>query len=373
MFNVKSMLKIRFWIWYLFVAAAITLPAGLWMLTKGPTRLLANYASQKQWPSNVESNLQKALILVFIILCGVTAYYSTKRLLKIHNARTKQLWIVALGLALSYSVYVFTLQPELLIAEPGKEDSVKTNTTSFYFGSYPDEPKLQQLKNENYTAVISLLHEMVVPAEPILLQKEKTIAKKVGIKVISIPMLPWIVENDAAISQIKQIAKQGKGKYYVHCYLGRDRASIFKNIIQTENKNALVNGITHAKSLKNCAQLERGKVITIQPNVYVTPQPTNEEYFSLFCNGQIQTIVNLLPQQNAEEKTLVVREEKLCAQYNIQFVQVPNATSERKMRLLVNKILQLPKPIAIHSFHSDAPEVLLFCKLANLKNKTPKK
>lgn len=357
---------------FLFVGAAITFPLGLFMLTKGPTRYLASIAKNNAWSASAENSLQKILIVVFLIFCSVLAYICTQRLQQMANLKSKNLWILFLSFCLGYSCYVFAFQPELLISKETENDNVRTATTTFYFGSYPDEEKLEQLHKEHYTAVVSLLHEMVVPAEPILQQKEATLAKKIGIKVISIPMLPWIVDNDSAIVKIKQLAKNGKGKYYVHCYLGRDRASLFKNILQTENKKAIIAGKLDCKSIHAIHSFERGKIDKIKPDVFLTPYPTNEEFFSYIFNGQIKTIVNLLPLQNIEEKELLAKEEKWCMQYNTGFIHIPNAISERKMRLLIPKIEQLPKPLVIHSFHSDAPEMKLIKKLLLEKN-NPKK
>mgnify|MGYP000970954944 CR=1 FL=1 len=63
----------------------------------------------------------------------------------------------------------------------------------------------------NFTKSLMILL-VVLTTSTAMAQKEN--AKKIGIKLISIPMLPWIVKNDSSVARIKEIAKTVKGKYY---------------------------------------------------------------------------------------------------------------------------------------------------------------
>ena len=82
----------------------------------------------------------------------------------------------------------------------------KSATAEFHFGPYPDEEKIKELKSQNYTAIISLLHKMIVAGEPILLEKEIKNTKDNDMKLISVPMLPWIDGNNASLLKIKDMA-----------------------------------------------------------------------------------------------------------------------------------------------------------------------
>nr|WP_315141134.1 hypothetical protein [uncultured Flavobacterium sp.] len=62
----------------------------------------------------------------------------------------------------------------------------------------------------------------------ILMEKEIKNTTEVEMKLISIPMLPWIDDNNTSILKIQDIARTFKGKYYVHCYLVKTEPMFLK-------------------------------------------------------------------------------------------------------------------------------------------------
>lgn len=255
--KVIPFLKKHFFL-FLFIGTSITFPLGLFMLTNGPSRYIANISKSRNWSLSLENSIQKIVILLFLFFIGIISYYMTKFLVKNKNKRKGI--IAILILLLSSSIYIFSFRPELLISVNNEiAESMETqNKTEFHFGSYPDEEKMMQLKKENFS-IVSLLSPLVVPAEPLLIKKENELANKFGIKVISIPMLPWVADNDAAITKIKKLAHSANGKYYVHCYLGKDRANVFRNIIQKENKKIRLKGNLDYRSIDSLSSLKEEK------------------------------------------------------------------------------------------------------------------
>lgn len=356
--------KPRNFIVYGIFAAALFIPIGLLSLTIGPSRWLANYAKKVEWNSSKESNFQQLIILLLIILSLFLAFKILNNFLN-KNKGLKRLYVVLALTSITISLAIFIFKPEILSANKLDISASKNENTIFEFGSYPDEEKLNQLKKEGYDGVVSLLHPMVVPAEPILLNKEIKIAQKINLKIISIPMLPWISENEVSIAKIKELAQTAKGKYYVHCSLGRDRAGLFKKIIEAENQQILVKSSIKHNQIKPEKPFERGPVYVVTQDVFFTPYPTDEELFHYFLNSNIKTVVNLMNPAHPEEITWIEKEKKVIMQHHQGFhnFSVLATDSEAKIKATIEKIKKLPKPIVIHAFSTERENSKKFLKL----------
>lgn len=356
--------KLRNFIVFGVFAAALFIPIGLLSLTIGPSRWLANYAKKAAWNGSTESNFQQFIILILIILSLFLAYKVLKSYLNKEKV-SKQIYIAFALISISGSLALFTFKPEILNANKLDISASKNENTTFEFGPYPDEEKLNQLKKEGYDGVVSLLHPLVVPAEPVLLNKEIKIAKTLDLKVISIPMLPWISENEESIAKIKKLAQTAKGKYYVHCSLGRDRAGLFKKIVEAENKEILVKSSIKHNQIKTEKPFERGPVYVVSNEVFFTPYPTDEELFHYFLNSNIKTVVNLMNPEHPEEITWIEKEKKVIVQHHQEFhnFSVLATDSEAKIKATIEKIKKLPKPMVIHAFSTERENSKKFLKL----------
>ena len=356
--------KLRNFIIFGVFAAALFIPIGLLSLTIGPSRWLANYAKKVEWNGSTESNFQQFIILILILLSLFLGYKILKSYLN-KEKKSKVIYVFFALTSIAISLAVFTFKPEILNANKLDISASKNENTTFEFGPYPDEEKLNQLKKEGYDGVVSLLHPLVVPAEPVLLNKEIKIAKTLDLKVISIPMLPWISENEESIAKIKKLAQTAKGKYYVHCSLGRDRAGLFKKIVEAENKEILVKSSIKHNQIKTEKPFERGPVYVVSNEVFFTPYPTDEELFHYFLNSNIKTVVNLMNPEHPEEITWIEKEKKVILQHHQEFhnFSVLATDSEAKIKATIEKIKKLPKPMVIHAFSTDRENSKKFLKL----------
>lgn len=337
----------------IFLGLAFSL--GLWMLTNGPTRFISNLAQNNNWSIQNINFIEKVIILIFFSFVVAMSYYLTLWLSR-KNKTYYYISISFFSLLLISSLGIFSFYPEFLIDKKNKITEVEVEKAEFYFGSYPDLEKLNELKRQKYTAVISLLNNTVVPAEPLLIEKEKKNAEKIGIQVISIPMLPWIVENDDAIVQIERFARNAKGKYYVHCYLGKDRANVFKNILEAENKKISIKGELSARLLDTLQTFERGEIIKLKNSLYITPFPTDEEFFGFIINGKIKNVVSIINPKNKIEIKDLLRERKILNQYKMNFIHLPYINYQQ-CKLISDSIKKLERPIVIHSYKSNSIEI----------------
>jgi hypothetical protein len=345
-------------------ALALFIPIGLISLTIGPSRWLANYSKKVEWNASTESNFQMAIILTLVLFCSFLAFKILKKQIT-NNLVSKRLYIMLALSVLTISSLIFTFKPEILNVNKLNLKASKNENTIFEFGPYPDEYKLKVLKDAGFDGVVSLLHPLVVPAEPVLLNKEKNNAEKLHLKIISIPMLPWISENEEAIEKIKKLAHSAKGKYYVHCSLGRDRAGLFKKIIETENQQILVKSTIQYNQINPKIPFERGPVYNISKDVYLTSCPTDEELFHYFLNSKIKTVVNFMNANNKEDAVLIEKEKKIIEQHLISFYNfsVLETNSDKEIKETIEKIEKLPKPIIIHGFSTNHKNSKNFLKV----------
>lgn len=345
-------------------AAAVFIPIGLLSLTIGPSRWLADYAKQEAWNSSKENNLQM-LVIFLLILLSLFFAYKIQNLYWNKSTLLKRIYVFFAITIIGISLGIFTFKPEILNTNDLNIAAAKNENTTFEFGPYPDEEKLKALKAEGYSGIVSLLHPMVVPAEPVLLNKEKEIAKTLDLKVISIPMLPWISENEESIAKIKKLAQTAKGKYYVHCSLGKDRAGVFKKIVEAENQQILVKSTIKHNKIKTEKPFERGPVFVVSNDVYFTPYPTDEELFHYFLNSNIKTVVNLMNPEHPEEIKWIEKEQKIIVQHHQEFhnFSVLATDSDDKIKAIIEKIKKLPKPMVIHAFSTERENSKKFLKL----------
>lgn len=342
---------------FLYLGLCWVFPLGLLSLTVGPNRWMADWASAHNWSEEAQSGAQKGVIVLFLLVVLYLTTKTTQYLTSTYSPLTpfkKAIWAV-LSVAFVVAVYIFSFQPEILTTINTTTSVDKSNSAEYHFGPYPDADKLRELKNEGYDGVISLLHELVVPAEPILMNKEQINAKNAGIQLIAIPMLPWVSKNDSTVTVIRKMAHELKGKYYVHCYLGKDRANVFKNIIRKETGHKVKGVANSERSLDNKKQFERGPIYKLENEVFLTPCPTDEEMLAYLLNGKINSIVSLLnPKDNGDAK--ILETERLAMErYGQFFVNHPihRDMSDSEIMKQIKTIKTYRKPMVVHAFFSD--------------------
>lgn len=358
-------LKIKSIIILLYIWLCVGFPMGLWVLLAGPSRWLSEYARSSGMEISQENLWGKLIIVGYIIVSFLLAlfiHYIVKR------SKLKLIRIglpVILSAVFLYSVYVFSYHPQRLIAY-SRYNSIKnvllrqrlkTADLEFVFGPFPNDQMMKDIKRQGYDGVISLLHELVIPAEPALLKQEFETGEKTGLKVINMPMLPWVSENTETLEKIKQFIANEKGLYYVHCYLGRDRVNVFKSLVEKYNISTELENMEPVRLLEEITQMERGKYFKLEDDVYLTPYPTDEEFFSYVLNGYFKTVVSLLDSTLRENDSWILKEKEIMANYKINYINFPcfNTYDQKNLELLKNLISEQKKPILIHSFRTDDP------------------
>lgn len=324
----------------------------------GPVRWAATYSRENNFSDSTESRLVKVVILLFVIVSFIISMLLATGTIKA-KAKVTRILIPVICLALGSAALYQLLHPQNLkgLTRQARDTEFK----QFTFGSYPTLEELKSFKEEGYTSVISLLHPAVTPFEPVLLKEEEDNCRKAGLTLISVPMLPWVSENKDALDRIRQFAEHPQGKYYVHCYLGKDRVNLVKRLISTYNKSFVVEAPeTKGRSLEGISQFERGAITKISQDVYYIPYPTDEEYSGYIIGGGVQQVVSLMDPTDPEQKTRIDEETGFLRTYRIPFENIPLGSTKNKKELdkLKEKISKMPKPLVIHRFFSNTADDL---------------
>lgn len=322
----------------------------------GPVRWAANHSRAAGWGYTAEKLL---VISLMAVLLGTSLLLA--RLLYTRTAasagRLKHALLGAPAALFLISLW-FWMNPKFMIDTGMKTTAESSAWSEFVFGPYPEKDRLTALKAEGYTGVISLLSKAVVPFEPVLLAREEAAAKEAGLELVHIPMLPWVSSNDHVTARLKELEKQGPGKYYVHCYLGKDRVNVFKRMLASAYGGKAGNLDTaSARTLKGLKSFERGEITELEPGVYFTPYPTDEEFFGYILNGTVASLVSLLDPANPENLRWIKKEEAIAAKYGLKLASYPwLALDKAGKQKAVRDIRGKKKTVIIHAFLSKAPE-----------------
>ena len=340
----------------------------------GPVRWIVDFSKGQSWTQSTEDIIIKIVIVLLVILSFVISLLTTRSFLR-SDSILKKIILFLIPLLFSAGAVWLWMNPGLMQKDSNINEKISSNGSEFVFGSFPEEAKIRLLKERNFTAIISLMHEAVVPFEPKLMKEEKEFCKNVGIELINIPMLPWISENEEALRKLKELALNKHGKYYVHCYLGKDRVNIAKRVIETSNQKAAINSELKTRSIDDLEEFERGKIIKLENGVYFTPFPTDDEFMGYILNGSFKNVISLLDPLDAEDLKLIEKEKKFFETFKIQFENYPirsKNVNKKELKNEVEKIMKMDRPVLIHAFKTDSPGSEIFISAFNL-NKTQHK
>lgn len=330
----------------------------------GPVRWATGHSRAAGWSYGAE----KAIVLSFIALLFAVSLFIARSIYRRASAaqdRKARAGIPAVAAALFLIALGFWMNPKMMIDADAKTTAGSYSWSEFVFGPYPEKDRLIALKKEGYTAVISLLSMAVVPFEPVLFAREQEAAKEAGIELIHIPMLPWVSSNDHVTAELKNLERRGPGKYYVHCYLGKDRVNVFKTMLAATVGGAKTVSLQpeNIRRISDRGSFERGKITPLGKDVYFTPYPTDEEFFAYILNGTVKSVASLLNPGNPEDVKWIEKEKAIAEKYGLNFVNYPWKALDKPGRAkAVREIKKMERPLVIHAFLSHTPESVDFVK-----------
>lgn len=324
------------------------------LLLVGPVRMLTAYLRGGGFQQGTEDLVMIGVIAFFVLFSALLAWVVVRQMGRCATRRARLSYPLVLTIGAALCLYAWTNPAIMASAAGGISGNVKTGGAEFVFGPYPDRNRLQQLKAEGYTAVVSLQHPAVLPFEPPGIAEETRATQELGLPFIHAPMLPWISTNDASLDKIRRLSREGRGKYYVHCGLGRDRANVVKRMLEREGASVdAAAGYQTARTFgtriaEGNKPMERGQLQQIAPDVFLIPYPNKHEMFGNMLSGQVGHVLLLLdpsdPQQQPWIDEARLRFNEFHVPHSFDTLRPHDAA---QASAIVRKARALPKPLVI--------------------------
>lgn len=337
--------SVRYYLLFLYLTGVIGFVAGS-LLFWGPIRWTIEYMQEEGVSEKGESLIIKIFIVGILFLAGSISFIISRRYWESEQQHKK--WMLYLPAVFFAGILFLWMNPQYALGRSEKSEKISLARISFVFGPYPSKNQIIQLKKENYTGIISLLHPAVVPFEPKLIYDEDVAAKEAGIEVIHTPMLPWVSQNIASIETIKKLAATGKGKYYVHCYLGKDRVNVVRRIIESQNVTTDAGNINSYRTLNEIKIFAEGPLFYLGKSVYLLPHPSEEECLGYLLSGYVKQVVSLIDVESNENIELTKKDSSLYFSYAMNFLHQPFDLTKfdyKKLSDILDSISSLPKPL----------------------------
>jgi protein tyrosine phosphatase (PTP) superfamily phosphohydrolase (DUF442 family) len=324
------------------------------LLLVGPVRFLTAYLRDGGYQQRTEDLVMIGVIAIFVLTSALLAWAVIRQMGRCSTRRARLGYPLVLTVGAALCLYAWTNPAIMASAAGGVTGRVNTGGAEFVFGPYPDRDRLQQLKAEGYTAVVSLQHPAVLPFEPPGIAEEMRAAKEIGLTFIHAPMLPWISANDASLEKVRQLSREGRGKYYVHCGLGRDRANVVKRMLEREG--ASVDAAEGYKSARTFAlriaegnkPMERGLAQQLAPDVFLIPYPNKHEMFGNMLSGQVAHVLLLLDESDPLQHAWAEEARARFGEFHVPHTfETLRAHDLAQARAVVGKARALPRPLVI--------------------------
>lgn len=333
--------------------ALILLPVGFVLGTLtliGPVRWITSTLRARNAPERAETVVVLALICLLLLVTFAIAWFVYERL--VEGSTLQRSVLAGTLIVIGGATWILWLDPDVM-AGLGGGLGESAASTAFTFGPYPDESALRRLKAEGYTGVVTLLHPAVVPFEPQLLSREREAAERVGIPLIHLPMLPWVSSNEKSLQALESLARDSSGRYYVHCYLGKDRVLMARRVIERHApEDAVLAGITTGRSIDEKGHFERGRLDRLSSKVVVGPLPTDEEFSGFITNGTFEHVVTLMDPDDADDLRRISHERSFLQPLGISLTVAPirPESAESDARAAARAVNGLEGATYVHGF-----------------------
>jgi len=326
---------ITFIVWFIFLGSFGFAGGGLFLL-------FAVVPFEEMLVQRGYTQTQIDDVLKYVVFGWIAFGFIVSFLFYLFVWKRKKKWalgITAVTVLAAVSVLLMFIRTDSALIAMSRGDFQQTGER-FTFGPYPEEELLIQLKEEGYVGVITLLSP-TLPFENQLLQQEIERGEKVGMPIHSFPMLPWVGDNTESINGIKSLVSSEEGKFYIHCYLGKHRVDMVKQVIMSVTDAELEQRTTIFPS-----DFQRGPVYLFNDaKVIVGPYPTREEWGILIRN-RVKEIVSFIDPDSSRGKEL----KEIAESSDLVLTTVSNQSLEQ----VASYVQELDEKVYVTDFRSDS-------------------
>ena len=318
-------------------------------------RAILDVLERLSWGQSAQNRLLIGVIILFVVLSFLLARRAVRFLYRL-TPNARRLALGALAVPAVLSIYAWSNPARFLASFAGTVGSSYSmkNGPTFMFGSYPDEDRLKELKKQGVKTVVSLQSPAVV-VEISGINEERDATARVGLKFVEAPMLPWVSDNTESLEKIKQLALHGKGIYYVHCGLGRDRVNIAKRVIEALEPQSAAHVAASSDVLaaagfeRRTEMFERGMPMKVREEFWVIPFLNEAEFYGFILQGRPGHLLVVFDPSNAEQRAWLADAEKKMKQYAVAYTAIPYpaVAGDTSTAAIVAKLRSFTGPVTV--------------------------
>ncbi|MDB4951013.1 MAG: hypothetical protein JWM27_3662 [Gemmatimonadetes bacterium] len=323
----------------------------------GPVKWITAAVHAGGGSQGFENGLLQAVILAYVVASLFVTRWLVGRIWRSRSAGAR-LGIPAVATLLAGACLWAWSDPGRMLASVGGTSIRNVSSVSgaeFHFGAYPDREALKRLKEQGVTEVISLQSPAVLPFEPRSIAEERKNAAELGIPFVNVPMIPWVSDNAAATAKLRQIARTGKGRFYVHCGLGRDRTNVAMRIIQGAGAEVHASRSLHHASTfaERRTPFAHGSVYRLDDGVWLIPRPNDAELAGYLLAGQVKEVVSIMDPADTAQRSWIQALRTRMAGVGVAVREMPlKAGQDAKAAYVVRQVRALPHPVAVVAPHT---------------------
>ena len=312
----------------------------------GPLAWLIEVSARSGWSSLVESGAALLLVTLYFLGSAFCAYV----LERWRRSGGVVPGVIVPAVLVGVTAWTAWTWMNPRLAEEG--EVVLELDGRFAFGAYPTERMLESMVQREFTGVISLLHPAAIPVEPRLISMGKKRAEALGLDFVSAPMLPWGASDERAEAVLRRYGSARVGRYYVHSYLGRSRVTRARAVIE----DAVERG-SLAWRLRDKEMFERGLVVQLERDVFLTPFPTPAELDDFFLDGSPGAVLSLMDPDNGSDREWLDFERSLLQDVDIPLYVAtvkPAPYDPNAALAAARRARGLPRPLVVHAFFTES-------------------
>ena len=327
---------------------------GSFGFTGGVLFLLFFLVPFEQWLQDRGSSQGTVNVLLTVLTAGwvligilATALYSFLFLQR-RKDLPAGIGVLAFILLASFGTFYFLLDTDLMAAV-GQLGEGSVENEQLTFGPYPDARRVEELENEGYDGIITLLNPSI-PFESVLLDQELQQGEEAGIEIYSYPMLPWVSENEESLAAINELVAGNEGRYYIHCYLGKHRVELVRRELTEATGDAVT---VEEEPLKS--SLERGRLSAFdEEQIVLGPYPTDEEWVDAILRRNVKEVVSTLDPASPEDESLIEKERQIAEDNDLIFTEVPldpESPDPATVQEIAAYVRSLDHKVYVHDFN----------------------
>lgn len=287
------------------------------------------------WGQTAQNRTLMLVILLFVVVSFWLARHVVRYLYR-KSPGVRRAGLVALAIPALLSGWAWSNPTKFLAGIAGTTGSTfaMAGGPTFIFGSYPDYQRIEQLKKQGVTGIVSLQSPSVL-VEISGINEERKAAQRAGVQFIEAPMLPWVSDNTESLEKIRQLALHAKGTYYVHCGLGRDRVNIAKRVIesaapQAQGRLAVARDLKRAEGFETrTSSFERGLPMKLAKDAWVVPYLNKAEFHGFVLQGSPGHVYLVLDPADSVQAGWIAEASQLMTQYVVPFTVIPYSPTGR--------------------------------------------